>query len=74
MFVDDIEEEILIKLIDFSNSSILNSVRRTEESYSDVHFAAPEIFLSVYSEKSDIWSCGILMYYMLFGKYPFEGG
>ena len=37
-----------------------------------VAFSAPEIFLqSVYNEKVDVWSAGIVLYMMLCGKQPF---
>lgn len=38
-----------------------------------VAFSAPEIFTqSIYDEKVDIWSAGIVLYYMLSGKLPYE--
>ncbi len=35
-------------------------------------FRAPETFRSVYTVKSDIFSTGALLYYLLFGKAPWE--
>jgi serine/threonine protein kinase len=35
---------------------------------------APEIWLAKpYNEKVDIWSLGVVMYYLLTGAHPFEG-
>ena len=40
-------------------------------------YIAPEIIANRAGERinagpSDIWSCGVLLYFMLFGGYPFE--
>lgn len=37
------------------------------------YFRAPETFRSVYTVKSDIFSTGALLYFLLFGKSPWEG-
>lgn len=37
-------------------------------------YMAPEIWESkLYNEKVDIWSIGVVMYYLLTGAHPFEG-
>lgn len=38
-------------------------------------FAAPEVIsakTSYNGQKADIWSCGVMLYVMLFCEYPFE--
>jgi calcium-dependent protein kinase len=75
MFVDDSEDSDL-KVIDFGISKMIDTqgkyfkcgkVRHKQPFYS-----APETFDGVFTEKSDIWSCGVVMYLMLCGYLPFK--
>lgn len=37
-------------------------------------YMAPEIFeKKTYDAKVDVWAVGVLMFFMLFGEYPFRG-
>ena len=50
-----------------------NKEKINDKMYTDPLFMAPEIWLSdEYSFEIDIWSLGIIMYYLLTGKYPFK--
>ena len=66
------EENFSIKLIDFGISTEIKNVNLTE-SIGTVLYVAPEVILSDYNEKCDIWSIGIIMFYLLSGKLPFLG-
>ena len=63
-----------IKLIDFGCSKIFT---RTKKSFNDIIgtlvYCAPEVLSNNYNKSCDIWSCGVIMYYLLSGKFPFEG-
>ena len=69
------KQNLLIKLIDYGNCEIFsdnhNEVNRRIGTPS---YVSPEIIDGKnYSYESDIWSLGIIMYFMLSGKLPFEG-
>jgi len=63
-----------IKLIDFGCSKILT---RKHYKYQDVigtcQYMSPEVAQNQYNQKCDIWSCGVIMYVLLSGYFPFSG-
>ena len=64
-----------IKLIDFGCSKYL--VKKKDNKLSGIVgtsiYCSPEVIDNLYDEKSDEWSCGVLMYIMLCGEPPFQG-
>ena len=64
-----------VKLIDFGCSRYLK--RKKNNVLSGIVgtslYCSPEVVNDSYDEKSDEWSCGILMYILLSGDRPFEG-
>ena len=63
-----------IKLIDFGCSKMFT---RTKRNFNDVVgtlvYCSPEVLSNNYNEMCDIWSCGVLMYCLLCGYFPFMG-
>ena len=63
-----------LKLIDFGCSKIFTQYRRTfEDTIGTLVYCSPEVLKNNYNQKCDIWSCGVIMYILLSGKYPFFG-
>ena len=63
-----------LKLIDFGCSKIFTQYRRTfEDTIGTLVYCSPEVLKNNYNQKCDIWSCGVIMYILLSGKYPFYG-
>ena len=38
-----------------------------------LEFLAPESLSNKFTQSSDIWSCGVILYYLLTGTHPFKG-
>jgi len=66
------DDDIVIKIMDFGLSKILGNQERTTEGYGTLAFLAPEVILKKpYNNSVDIWSLGVITYFMLSGEIPF---
>jgi len=62
-----------IKLIDFGLAIRLkNDTEFAREVVGSAHYLAPEMLDRRYSKPVDIWSAGVLVFLMLYGRYPFD--
>ena len=64
-----------LKLIDFGCSKIFSPQKKTtfEDTIGTLVYCSPEVLKNMYDQKCDIWSCGVIMYLLLCGKFPFSG-
>lgn len=66
-------ENIDIRIIDFGLAKVLTSRRiKDKEKIGTFTHMAPEVLQGVYSNKCDIWSAGVLFYFMVSGLSPFR--
>ena len=62
-----------IKVIDFGTSQNFDPNSKMNQTYGTPYYIAPEILQGSYTEKCDIWSCGVILYILLCGRPPFDG-
>ena len=62
-----------LKLIDFGLSSRIKKNEKLNHTVGTPSFIAPETLKGEYDEKCDVWSIGVILYYILSGKFPFNG-
>jgi hypothetical protein len=66
-------ENAVIKIMDFGLSKILGPLEKVVDGYGTLSFVAPEVLIrQPYNKQIDIWSIGVILYYMLSGLLPFD--
>ena len=60
-----------IKICDFGMSKIVENQDIQNKVVGSLYYVAPEVLNKNYNEKCDIWSCGVIMYFLLTKKVPF---
>jgi serine/threonine protein kinase len=70
-----INSESNIKLIDFGSAAKIDPNNLMRGKIGTAVYCAPEVAREsgTYSEKCDMWSLGVLIYFLLTRNYPFEG-
>ena len=69
----DSDNNINIKLIDFGFSTITAKHQSMNEAIGTVNYMPPEIVnREDYTDKVDVWSYGIILYYMRYKRFPFD--
>ncbi len=58
---------------EINNSENNHKLKKMDSTIGTMYFFSPEVIKGSYSEKCDIWSLGIILYFMLCGYPPFSG-
>jgi Ca2+-binding EF-hand superfamily protein len=62
-----------IKIMDFGLSKVLTPHEKVSDGFGTLSFVAPEVLTrSPYNKQIDVWSMGIILFYMLTGELPFD--
>ena len=66
-------KDTIIKLTDFGSSCYFKNCLPLSDFPGTPAFTSPEIINGKYDHKTDIWSIGIVSYFLLCGKTPYSG-
>ena len=69
----DKKTQIDIKVIDFGEAEIFKSRAKLTGFAGTPYYMSPEVIEGRYTEKCDLWSCGVILYVLLCGYPPFNG-
>lgn len=72
-FLYETKENKHIKLIDFGFAKIVDQNSKVSENCGTLHYMAPEVLTGKYNSQCDIWSLGVSVFILLFGRFPFGG-
>ncbi|KAI8137338.1 kinase-like domain-containing protein [Fennellomyces sp. T-0311] len=64
----------ILKIADFGMATIQPSECLLKTSCGSPHYASPEIVTGkpYYGPATDVWSCGVILYVLLTGRFPFD--
>ena len=63
-----------LKLIDFGCAKIFSHHNKHfKDTIGTLIYCSPEVLKNNYNKQCDIWSCGVIMYVLLSGHFPFFG-
>jgi serine/threonine protein kinase len=66
-------ESPTVKLVNFGQAASCGPSELLQDPVGTLHYCAPEVLRSKYSQQADIWSLGVVTFLMIYAAYPFDG-
>jgi serine/threonine protein kinase len=73
ILVSHVNGKVQLKISDLGLASYLNFNEYSFEFCGTLKYISPEMIKNSYNHLTDLWSLGIILYYMIFKRYPFRG-
>ena len=67
------DEDSCLKIVDFGSCKHFEKNLRILERVGSPYYMAPEVIIGNYDSRCDIWSLGVITYFLLSGSHPFTG-
>ena len=67
------DDDSCLKIVDFGSCKHFEKNLRILERVGSPYYMAPEVIIGNYDNKCDVWSLGVIMYFLLSGSPPFTG-
>lgn len=62
----------VVKMIDFGMACKFEEGQALTELCGSPHYLAPELIGQKYNHLADVWACGVLLYLLMYGHYPYD--
>ena len=73
IMMSDKSTQALVKIVDFGLSKVLGIFEKSNEAYGTLAYAAPEVIhKNSYNNTIDIWSLGVILFFLISGNLPFN--
>ncbi len=66
-------KQTLVKVCDFGSAAYFRDCLPLNDFCDNPFYSSPELIKGSYDNKSDLWSVGIIAYFLLTGEYPYKG-
>eukprot|EP00931_Biecheleriopsis_adriatica_P080097 TRINITY_DN53456_c0_g1_i1.p1 TRINITY_DN53456_c0_g1~~TRINITY_DN53456_c0_g1_i1.p1 ORF type:complete len:717 (+),score=146.58 TRINITY_DN53456_c0_g1_i1:21-2171(+) len=63
-----------LRITDFGLSTTCEPGEFLRQSCGTASHKAPQVYAHHYTNKADLWACGVILYFMLSRRLPFDGG
>ncbi len=73
ILVSKYEKEIVLKISDFGLAKYLSFSETCDEFCGTLNYMPPEMIEHSYNHLVDFWSLGVIIYFMAFRYFPFNG-